>query len=138
MTNKLAAAVVLALAVALVVPAGAAMPRAGSWSGSTDQNRSISFTVAAGRGKVKEIEFGYRGRCDNGAGAAGTVRFAGKYRVSEGEFTARGPGGSVVTGEFRRRKKAIGTLQWRGSYFDPVAERTVACQSATVGWTARR
>ena len=137
MAARLAAAVGIVLTAALVVPATAATPRAGSWSGSTDQNRSISFTVTPSREKVKDISFSFKGSCENGSGTAGTKTFLGKFNVSNGEFTARS-GASVVKGEFTRKRKARGTLKWRGSYIDPVTYRSVSCRSRKVGWTAER
>lgn len=137
MAPRLATAVGLALAVALVVPATAATPKAGSWSGDTKQNRSISFGVTPGGGKVKNLRFGFKAQCDNGARTTGTMNFSGKFDVNGGEFTARG-GSSVVKGEFTTRTKASGTLKARSTYFDPVTYRSVPCTSGRVGWTAKR
>ena len=66
MTSKASAAIGLTLAVALVVPATASTPKSGSWSGSTDQGKSISFKVTPGGAKVKRLEFGFKGNCENG------------------------------------------------------------------------
>lgn len=137
MAPKLAAAVGLALAAALVVPATAATPKAGSWSGDTKQNKSISFKVTPGGAKVKDLKFGFKGTCDNGARVSGTTNFGGKFPVNGGEFTARS-GNSVVKGEFTSKRKAEGTLKSVSSSFDPISYRTVTCRSGKVGWTAKR
>jgi hypothetical protein len=136
MAPRLAAAVGLVLAAALVVPATAATPKAGSWSGSTKQDKSISFKVTPGGGKVKKVKFGFKAQCDNGARTTGTTNFSGKFNVDGGEFTARG-GSSVVKGEFTSKKKAEGTLKARSTYFDPITYRSVPCTSGKVGWTAK-
>jgi hypothetical protein len=136
MAPKLAACVGLALAVALVVPATAATPKAGSWSGETKQNKSISFKVTPGGQKVKALKFGFKGTCDNGARVNGTTNFAGKFPIQGGEFTAR-TGNTVVKGEFTSKTKAEGTLKSVSSSFDPVSYRTVTCRSGKVGWTAK-
>jgi hypothetical protein len=137
MAPRFAAAVGLALAAALVVPATAATPKAGSWSGSTKQGKSISFKVTPGGAKVKGVKFGFKGRCDNGATTTGTANFSGKFNVNGGEFTARG-GTSVVKGEFTTRRKAKGTLKGRSQFFDPITYRTVRCTSGKVRWNAKR
>ena len=137
MAPKLVAATSLVLVVALVVPATAARPRAGSFSGSTDQGRSIVLQVTRGGGKVKGLEVGYRGTCENGSGIVGTMTFTGRYTVTGGFFTAR-LRKSVVRGEFTRRGRARGTLVWRSGYVDPVTGRSVSCRSPQVGWTATR
>ena len=137
MAPKASAAVGLLLAAVLVLPAVAATPKSGSWSGSTRQGKSISFKVTPGGGKVKRVKFGFRGRCDNGATTSGTVSMPGPFRVSGGKFTARG-GNSVVNGTFVSRTKARGTLRQRGTFFDPASFRQVACTSGKVRWTARR
>ena len=137
MAPRLATAVGLVLAAALVVPATAARPKAGSWSGDTKQNRSISFKVTPGGAKVKAVKFGFKSQCDNGATSTGTTNFSGKFNVNGGEFTARG-GNSVVKGEFTRKRKAKGTLKARSSYFDPITYRSVPCTSGKVRWTADR
>ena len=136
MTPKLATAVGLALAVALVVPATAATPKAGSWSGQTKQDKSISFKVTPGGAKVKELKFGFRGTCDNGARVTGTTKLGGKYPINGGEFTAK-TGNTVVKGEFTSKTKAEGTLKSVSSSFDPISYRTVTCRSGKVGWTAK-
>lgn len=136
MTPKLATAVGLALAVALVVPATAATPKAGSWSGQTKQNKSISFDVTRGGGKVKDLKFGFKGTCDNGARVTGTTKLGGKYPINGGEFTAKS-GNTVVKGEFTSKTKAEGTLKSVTSSFDPISYRTVTCRSGKVGWTAK-
>jgi hypothetical protein len=135
MAPRLAAAVGLALAASLVVPATAATPKAGSWSGDTKQNRSISFKVTPGGEKVKDVKFGFKGQCDNGATTTGTTNFSGKFNVNGGEFTARG-GTSVVKGEFTSKSEAKGTLKARSTYFDPITYRSVPCTSGKVRWTA--
>ena len=136
MAPKLAAAVGLVLAAALVVPATAATPKAGSWSGQTKQNKSISFDVTRGGGKVKDLKFGFKGTCDNGARVSGRTSLGGKFPIEGGKFTARS-GNTVVKGEFTRRKKAVGTLKSVTTSFDPISYRTVTCRSGRVGWTAR-
>ena len=136
MAPKLAAAVGFALAAALVVPATAATPKAGSFSGDTNQNRSISFKVTPGGAKVKDLKFGFKGTCDNGARVTGTTNFAGKYPINGGEFTAK-TGNTVVKGEFVSKTKAEGTLKSVSSSFDPISYRTVTCRSGKVGWTAK-
>ena len=137
MAPRLAAALGLVLAAALVLPAVAATPKGGSWSGSTGQGKSISFKVTPGGGKVKNLRFGFRGRCENGATTTGSMSFGGTYPVSGGRFTAKG-GMSVVRGTFTTRTKARGTLNWRSRSFDPVSLRQVECRSGRVSWTAKR
>ncbi len=137
MAPKLAATLGLVLAAALVLPATAATPKRGSWSGSTDQNRSIDFRVTRGGKKVKDLEFGFKGRCDNGARTSGTSKFAGKFPVRDGRFRAKA-GDSVVKGKFTTRKKAKGILRWEGSFFDPFTFRSSECTSGRVDWRARR
>ena len=137
MAPKISVALGLVLAAALVLPAVAATPRGGSWSGKTGQGKSISFRVTPGGGKVKSVRFGFRGHCDNGASTTGTVSMPGPFRVSGGKFTARG-GNSVVNGTFVSRTRARGTLRQRGTFFDPASFRQVACTSGRVSWTARR
>jgi hypothetical protein len=137
MAPKVSAALGLVLAAALVLPAVAATPRGGSWSGKTGQGKSISFRVTPGGGKVKSVRFGFRGSCDNGARTNGTVSMPGPFRVSGGKFTAKG-GTSVVRGTFVSRTKARGTLRQRGTYYDPVSFRSVPCTSGRVSWTAKR
>ena len=137
MAPKISAVLGLVLAAALVLPAVAATPKSGSWSGSTKQGKSIGFTVTPGGGKVKKLKFGYRGRCDNGVGINGTANFPGPFRVSGGSFTAKG-GSTVVRGNFGTSRKATGTIKWRGTYYDPISFRSVPCESPKVGWTARR
>ena len=138
MAPRLAAAVGLVLAAALVLPATAATPKAGSFSGSTKQNRAISFKVTPGGGKVKKVKFGFKGTCDNGGQISGTTNFAGKFPVNDGKFRATGGSNSFVKGTFTTRKKASGKLKWRGTTFDPFSYRTVSCSSPKVRWTARR
>ena len=138
MAPRLAAAVGLVLAAALVLPATAATPKAGSFSGSTKQDKPIDFRVTPGGGKVKNVKFGFKGRCDNGARTSGTTSFAGKFPVNGGEFRAVGGSNSFVKGTFTTRKKASGKLKWRGTTFDPFTYRTVSCSSPKVRWTAKR
>ena len=137
MAPKTTAAVGLVLAAALAFPATAATPKSGFWSGSTRQGKSISFKVTPGGGKVKNVRFGFRGSCSNGATTTGTMSFGGRHTVSGGRFTAKG-GTSVVKGTFTTRTKARGTLDWRSRSFDPVSLRQVECTSGKVRWTARR
>ena len=137
MAPKVSAVLGLVLAAALVLPAVAATPKSGSWSGSTRQGKSISFNVTPGGGKVKRVRFGFRGHCDNGARTTGTVSMPGPFPVSGGQFTARG-GGNVVRGTFVSRTRARGTLRQRGTMFDPVTFRQVSCTSGRVRWTAKR
>ena len=137
MAPRVSAALGLVLAAALVLPAVAATPRGGSWSGKTRQGKSITFKVTPGGGKVKNIRFGFRGHCDNGAGTTGTVSMPGPFTVSGGQFTAKG-GTSVVRGTFTTRSKASGTLRQRGTLFDPITFRQVSCTSGKVRWTAKR
>jgi hypothetical protein len=137
MAPKLAATVGLVLAAALTVPATAARPRAGAFTGSTDQGRAISFQVTRGGGKVKELEVTYRGRCENGSGILGTTTFTGKYPVNDGAFVAR-HGRSVLRGEFTTKRRARGTFEWRSAYVDPVTGRSVSCRTRALGWGARR
>ena len=137
MAPKVSAVLGLVLAVSLVLPAVAATPKSGSWSGSTGQGKSISFKVTPGGGKVKRVKFGFRGRCDNGASTTGAASMPGPFRVSGGKFTAQG-GNSVVNGTFVSRTRARGTLRQRGTFFDPVTFRQVPCTSGKVRWTARR
>jgi hypothetical protein len=138
MAPKLAAALGLVTAAALAIPATAATPKSGSFSGSTKQDRAISFKVTPG-GKVKNVEFGFRGSCANGARTSGTTHFSGKFDVNNrGRFRATGGSDSFVKGRFKKPKKAKGTLKWRGSTFDPFTLRTVSCSSPKVRWTATR
>jgi hypothetical protein len=137
MAPRVSAALGLVLTAALVLPAVAATPGSGSWSGKTRQGKSIGFKVTPGGGKVKKVKFGFRGHCDNGASTSGTVSMPGPFTVSGGTFTAKG-GSSVVRGTFTSRTKARGTLRQRGTLFDPVSLRQVSCTSGKVRWTARR
>jgi hypothetical protein len=137
MAPRLSATFGLLLAAALVLPAVAATPGGGSWSGKSRQGKPIGFKVTPGGGKVKKIKFGFRGHCDNGASTTGTVSMPGPFPVSGGKFTAKG-GSSVVRGAFTSRTKARGTLRQRGTLFDPVSLRQVSCTSGKVGWTAKR
>lgn len=137
MTPRLAAAVGLVLAASLVIPATAATPKAGSFSGSTDQNKSISFNVTPGGEKVKKLKFGFKGNCDNGSRVTGTTRSSAKFPIENGKFRAE-LGNSVVKGEFTGKKKAEGTLKSNTSAFDPFTLRTVTCRSGKVRWTAKR
>jgi hypothetical protein len=137
MAPKLSTVLGLVLAGSLVLPAVAATPKSGSWSGKTKQGKSISFKVTPGGGKVKKIKFGFRGHCDNGAGTTGTVTMPGPFTVSGGKFTAKG-GASVVRGTFVSRTKARGTLRQRGTLFDPLSLRQVSCTSGKVRWNAKR
>jgi hypothetical protein len=136
MTPKLAAAVGLVLVAALVVPATAATPKAGSWSGETKQNKSISFKVTPGGEKVKKLKFGFKAGCENGSRINGTTESDGKFPITDGKFKAE-LGNSVVKGEFTGKKKAEGTLKANASTLDPFTNRIVNCHSGKVGWTAK-
>ena len=138
MAPRLAAAIGLVLAASLVVPATAVTPKAGSFSGSTKQDRAISFKVTPGGGKVKKVKFGFEGTCDNGARTSGTTSFGGKFKIDDGTFRATGGSNSFVKGTFETRNKAEGKLKWRGTTFDPLSYRTVTCSSPKVRWTAKR
>jgi hypothetical protein len=135
MTSKASLAIGLALAVALVVPATAATPKAGSWSGQTKQNKSISFSVTSEGKKVKSLKVGFKGSCENGASVTGQIKFSGKFPIQDGKFKAQA-GNSVVKGEFTSKKKAEGTLKYNSTTFDPVTFRTVECHSGKVRWNA--
>jgi hypothetical protein len=137
MARKFSLAIALLLSAALVIPATAATPKAGSWSGQTKQGKSISFAVTPGGKKVKKLKFGYKGTCDNGGRVSGTVSLAGKFPVTGGEFKVN-TGNTVVKGEFTSKKKAEGTLKTSSSTFDPVSFRTVECRSGKVHWNAHR
>ena len=137
MAPRVSAVLGLVLTVALVFPAVAATPRSGSWSGKTRQGKLISFKVTPGGGKVKRVQFGFRGHCDNGASTTGSVSMPGPFPVSGGKFTARG-GNSVVRGTFTSRTRARGTLRQRGTFFDPASFRQVPCTSGRVRWSAKR
>jgi hypothetical protein len=136
MTPKFAAAVGLALAAALVVPATAATPKAGSWSGDTKQNKSISFKVTPGGEKVKKLKVGFKGSCDNGATFTGNTTFGGKFAVNDGKFTAKATD-TTVKGEFTSKRKAEGTLKHTARNFDPVSLGYTTCRSGRVHWTAK-
>ena len=137
MTPKLATALGLVLVAALVVPATAATPKAGSWSGDTKQNKSIGFKVTPGGEKVKNLHFGAKGSCDNGATFTSATRFDGKFKIEDGEFTAKS-NKTVVRGEFTSKKKAEGTLKYNSSNYDPISLSFVNCHSGKVRWTAER
>jgi hypothetical protein len=137
MAPKVSAAVGLVLAAVLVLPAVAATPRGGSWSGKTRQGKSISFRVTPGGGKVKKVKFGFRGSCGPGIGTSGTVTMPGPFKVVGGKFTAKG-GSSVVRGTFTSATRAKGVLRQRSTYFDPTSFRQVECTSGKRRWTARR
>jgi hypothetical protein len=137
MAPKFTLALGLLLSAALVIPATAATPKAGSWSGQTKQGKSISFTVTPEGKKVKQLKFGYKGTCDNGGRVSGTVSFKGKFPVTDGRFKVD-TGSTVVKGEFTSKKKAEGTLKTTSSSFDPNSFRTVECRSGKVHWNAHR
>ena len=137
MAPRLAAAVGLVFAAALIVPATAATPKAGSWSGETKQNRDISFKVTPGGEKVKQLKAGFKGTCDNGATFNGNTSFGEKYEVNDGKFTATG-GSTTVKGEFTSKRKAEGTLKHTARSFDPVSLGYTTCRSGKVRWTAHR
>jgi hypothetical protein len=137
MAPKLTAALGLALAAALAMPAVAATPNGGSWSGSTGQGKSISFKVTPGGGKVKKLKFGFRGRCENGATTTGTVSMPGPFNVNDGKFLAKS-GDTFVRGTFGSGTKASGRLRQSSTSFDPVSLRQVTCSSGKVRWSAKR
>ena len=135
MAPKLAGAVGLMLVVALAVPATAATPKAGSWSGDTKQNKSIGFKVTPGGEKVKNLHFGAKGSCDNGATFTSRTSFQGKFDINDGQFKAKS-NKTVVKGEFTSKKKAEGTLKYNSSNYDPISLSYVNCHSGKVRWTA--
>jgi hypothetical protein len=137
MAPKSTAAVGLVLAAALAFPATAATPKAGSFSGSTKQGKSITFKVTPGGGKVKKIKFGFRGRCENGATTTGTVSMPGPFTINDGKFHAKS-GDTFVRGTFGSSTKASGRLRQSSTSFDPVSLRQVTCTSGKVRWTAKR
>jgi hypothetical protein len=137
MAPRFSAVLGLVVAAAMVLPATAATPKAGSFSGSTKQGKSVSFKVTSG-GKVKRIKFGFRGRCENGATTTGTVSMPGPFPVNGGKFNAQSAGGTFVRGTFTSRTKARGRLRQRSSSFDPISLRQVTCTSGKVRWSAKR
>jgi hypothetical protein len=136
MAPRLAAALGLVLAASLVVPATAATPKAGSWSGDTRQDKSINFKVTPGGEKVKKLKVGFKGTCDNGATVIGQTKFGGKFDVEDGKFTTGSSGNTKVKGNFTSRNHAKGTLKHTSTTFDPFSLRTVECRSGKVRWTA--
>lgn len=136
MAPRLAAAIGLLLAAALIVPATAATPKAGSWSGETKQNKSISFKVTPGGEKVKRLKVGFKGACDNGATFTGNTSFDGKFPVNDGKFTANGTD-TVVKGEFTSKQKAEGTVKHTARNYDPISFGYTTCRSGKVRWTAK-
>ena len=137
MAPRFSAVLGLVAAAAMVLPATAATPKSGKFSGSTKQGKSVSFKVTSG-GKVKKVKFGFKGRCENGATTTGTVSMPGPFTVNDGKFNAQSAGGTFVKGSFTSGSKAKGKLRQRSSSFDPISLRQVTCTSGKVRWTAKR
>jgi hypothetical protein len=135
-----AAALALAIVLVLVLPATAAapVPKTGAWSGKTSQSRAIEFKVFAKGTKLKRLEFGVVGRCPSGQQTGGTISYPDPITISKkGKFRMGTYGGAVLKGRFTTKKKAKGTLEWRGARYPEVGDPE-PCSSGNVTWTAKR
>jgi hypothetical protein len=157
MARELVAAIGLLLTAAMIVPATAATPKAGRWSGETEQleneafphlgGLSIKFRVGRGGAKVKKVRFTASAHCTRFEEIVYTKRIKGKFPVVDGHFKAENRNGSaLVKGRFKTKRKARGTLEsWRFNGTELVlvpgrglVKRKRRCKTGTVEWTAER
>ena len=124
------------LVAGLALPATAAKPRSGSWSGETAQGYAIKFKVTTGTRNVRDVRVGFRARCGRGPAIRGTTTFAGPFPVNRGRFRISGSD-MRIRGKFVKRRKASGRLRWEGRSFSPSGSSR-ACDSGRVSWTAKR
>jgi hypothetical protein len=122
--------------VGLALPAGAARPRAGAWSGETEQGHALGFGITSGKKRVVDLRVRFRARCRRGPAIDGTTTFAGPYPVRGGRFRVNG-GELRIRGTFTKRGKATGTLRWEGRSYRPSGSSR-RCDSGPVRWQARR
>jgi hypothetical protein len=127
-------AIALIVTVGLVLPAGAARPRSGAWSGETAQNRAIAFEVTSGQRRVRELRVAVRARCRRGPSIVATASLAGPFPVGGGGFRIRG-GDLQVRGEFKKKGRAEGMLRWEGRSYNSTW-RSRRCDSGRVRWSA--
>jgi len=135
-----AAVLALAVTLVLVLPATAAapVPKTGAWAGQTSQSRAITFKVFAKGKKLKRLEVGVVGRCPSGEETGGTISYPDPLTISKkGKFQMGTYGGAVLKGRFTTKKKAKGTLEWRGARY-PENGDPEPCASGSVTWTAKR
>ena len=120
----------------LVLPASAARPRSGAWSGTTTQGRAINFAVSKGNREVSSLRVSVEARWARGTPIVGEASFAGPFPVRGGRF--RVPGGEIqIRGHFAKKGRAEGTLRWRGRTYNS-SWKSRRCDSRTVRWSARR
>ena len=133
-----AAALALVLALVLVLPATAAapVPKTDPWSGQTSQARAITFKVVAKGTKLKRLKVGVIGRCPSGKKTGGTISYPDSLTISKGKFALGSYGGMTLKGRFTTKKKAKGTLEWRGARY-PENGDPEPCASGKVTWTAK-
>jgi len=107
-------------------------PQAGSWSGTTNQGRSISFTVAhSPRCEVQDLAISYRYTCTSGSYFTVRTEFMSTQAITNDHFDT---GGSAprVKGDFSSTTTANGT--WSYSGWDPYNPGFSCSGSGT--WTA--
>lgn len=115
-----------------MLPASAARPRAGSWSGRTAQGASIVFRVTAGRNRIKDLRVGFSAPC-----ASGVTDLTGPFPIRDARFRVRA-GETTVRGTFEKKQAvAHGTVRWRGRSYSPSGSSR-SCDSGLVSWTAKR
>ena len=119
----------------LVLPASAARPRPGAWSGSTSQGYAIGFTVSPGNREVSSLRVSVRARCARGTPIVAEASFAGPFPVGGGRFQV--PGGQLqIRGHFTKKRRAKGTLRWRGRSYNS-SWKSRRCDSGSVDWRAQ-
>jgi hypothetical protein len=111
--------------------AGPGLPRAGDWSGTTDQDYPVNFTVASSRTYVEKFSIGYRLICTYGSVTTGSPIIIGHFAITNNHFTVSYTShGAVYEGTFTSTTSAHGT--WSCSYNHP----NLGYCSGSGTWTA--
>jgi hypothetical protein len=139
---KFAIAVSCAALAMCAIATAATAPKAGDWSGSTNTDSDISFTVAKKDGKLRVRDFTLKAfgfSCSGGGGGGETAATAEKAaKVKDGEFQIDSPivGGAGETihveGKFASKNSASGKLRWK------LHDDESDCTTGKVRWTAIR
>ncbi len=103
-------------------------PMPGDWSGTTNQDYPVNFTVAASRTSLSLFNIKYRLSCTYGW-ATKTITSTGTFNITGGSFTIS-TGGAVYAGTFVSATSANGT--WSDSFYDP----WIGYCSGSGTWTA--
>jgi hypothetical protein len=110
---------------------GLGLPMPGDWSGITDQDYPVNFTVASSRTYVEKFSIRYRLICTYGSVTTGSPIIIGHFAITNNQFTISYTGhGAVYKGTFTSTTSAHGT--WSCSYNDP----NVGYCSGSGTWTA--